>query len=147
MPRLSRYLIRSSFFNLWVGFGFATLILSHKGLPDVFPAYTWQWIPAHINLLLVGWMVQFALGVAYWIFPRLFDQLTERGRTSAAVLSAILLNLGVWLHVIAGLVAPWDDSLMPLRPIGIALQILAALLFAYHAYPRVRPTFINQKSN
>lgn len=144
MPLLSRIMIRTAFINLWAGFGFSVLILGHKGLPNTFPAYAWQWIPAHVNLLLVGWMVQFAVGVAYWIFPRLFDQLTERGRRGVAALSAIVLNLGVWLHVFAGLIAPWEDGLMPLRPVGILLQILATALFAYHAYPRIRPTFVDQ---
>jgi hypothetical protein len=144
MPKLSRWMIRSSFINLWAGFGIATLILSQRGLPDIFPIYAWQWIPVHVNLLLIGWMVQFAFGVSYWIFPRLFDRRTDRGRPKFAVMSAIMLNLGVWLHAIAGLTAPWYDRLMPLRPIGLGLQILSAIIFAYHGYPRARPTFMDQ---
>lgn len=142
MPKLSRWMIRGSFFNLWLGFGMAALILSRKGLPESFPAYTWQWIPVHVNLLLVGWMVQFALGVAYWILPRLFDRRTDRGRVPFAVAAAVFINLGVWLHVTGGLIAPWDDHLMFLRPVGLALQCLGALSFAYHVYPRIRPMLV-----
>ena len=142
MPLLSRMMIRIAFLNLWVGFGIATLILSYKGHPELFPAYTWQWIPAHVNLLLIGWMVQLALGVAYWILPRLYMQGSERGRIRFAVTAPILINTGVWLHVITALIAPWNNDMMTLLPAGLFLQLLGVIAFAIHAYPRIRPMFL-----
>ena len=30
----------------------------------------WRLLPAHIELLLLGWTLNLALGMAYWILPR-----------------------------------------------------------------------------
>jgi hypothetical protein len=141
MPLLSRYMIRAAFFNLWVGFTLAMLLLVRKAIPNLLPGSIWQWIPAHVDLLLVGWMVQLTLGVAYWILPRLPHTSTERGRFALAITAAISINLGVWLHTGAVLISPWHGGTLPVQTVGLILQTIATLAFAAHAWPRIRPTF------
>lgn len=137
MPHLSRIAIRLAFFHAWLGFGLATLIIAQKGQPNIFSAQIASWVLAHVNLLLVGWMVQLALGVAYWILPRLPNTRTERGRFGFAVSAFVCLNGGVWIYT-GGILWAWGE----LQILGLALQILAILNYGIHVYPRIRPTIV-----
>jgi hypothetical protein len=62
-------MVRAALLNLALGFSFGSLILWQKGAGGMPQA--WRLLGAHIELVLVGWMLQFGLGVAYWILPRL----------------------------------------------------------------------------
>lgn len=53
---------------LVLGFTLGLLLLVNKGVP-IHPAL-WRLLPAHAEFLLLGWTLQLALGVAYWILPR-----------------------------------------------------------------------------
>lgn len=129
MPRLSVWFIRSALIHLALGFSFGALMLWNKGMP--FDPLVWQLLPAHIEFLLFGWLVQLGLGVAYWILPR-FQ--TRRGNTILAWLAWILLNGGVWLVGLASLVAaPAVISLS-----GHFAETGAALAFVAHAWPRIK---------
>ena len=146
MPRLSRWMIRLALLHLWIGFSLAALLLTRKDIPERVPPEMWRWLPAHINLLLVGWMVEFSMGVIYWIFPRLPFTRTERGRPIFAWVAAILLNGGIWLHVGAILISPWWENL-PLQTSGLILQALGIAAFGLHVLPRIRPTLTPEKSS
>jgi cbb3-type cytochrome oxidase subunit 1 len=116
---------------LLAGFTFGALLLAHKGVP--FEPLIWRWRPAHIELLLVGWMLQVAMGVAYWILPR-FQQ--QRGNAAAAWAAFWLLNTGVLL-VVAAVLLPaqgWSAAL------GRLFEAGAAIVFVANAWPRVKPT-------
>jgi hypothetical protein len=124
-------MIRAAFINLWLGFGIAMLLMLWKGQPELLSAA--GWILAHVNLLLVGWMVQLAMGVAYWIFPRLPNTRTERGRYRYAYSAGLLLNIGVWGYtfaVVAGMTG--------LQVLALALQMAAVIAYVYHIIPRIR---------
>jgi hypothetical protein len=68
VPRLSCWFIRASLLYLAVGFTLGALLLVHKGIP-LHPAL-WRMLPPHLECLLLGWTLQLALGVAFWILPR-----------------------------------------------------------------------------
>ena len=145
MPTLSRWMVRAALLNVWLGFSIAAAMLSWKGVPQLISASVWRWLPAHINLLLVGWMVQLAMGVAYWIMPRLPFSVNVRGRFAWALAAAILLNGGVWLHVGAIIASTWIDwqpGFLYLQATGLILQALATLAFVIHLIPRIRPTIV-----
>ncbi len=130
MPRLSIWFVRSALIHLALGFTFGGLMLWNKGLP-IHPVL-WRLLPAHMEFLLVGWTVQLALGVAFWILPRFYS---SRGNTKPAWLAFFLINGGVWLAGMgATLGAPADVILL-----GRVLEAAAALAFAVHAWPRVKP--------
>jgi cbb3-type cytochrome oxidase subunit 1 len=131
MPRLSVWFIRMALLYLLAGFTFGALLLTHKGVP--YEPQLWRWRPAHIELLLVGWMLQLAMGVAYWILPR-FQQ--QRGNAVAAWAAFWLLNAGVVLAIVAVLLPAhgWSAALGRLFDAG------AAAAFAANAWPRIKPT-------
>lgn len=136
MPKYSVWTIRCALIYLATGFTFGGLLLANKGVtasPAISPII-WQLLPAHMEFLLVGWMVQLVLGMAFWILPR-FSLEPKRGNVSLAWLSFGLLNLGIWL---AGF-APLFGAQAWLLFAGRAAQAGAALAFAAHAWPRVKP--------
>src|SRR5512142_2097097 len=100
MPRQTVWFIRASLIYLLVGFIIGALILAQKGRP--YDASVWLLLPIHIEVLLVGWLLQLVMGMAFWIFPR-FGVGAARGRENWIWVSFVLLNLGILLVALQ----PW----------------------------------------
>lgn len=130
MPALSVWAIRASLVHLFIGFTFGALLLANKGVP-LHPAL-WALLPAHIELLLIGWMAQLAIGVGYWILPRFGG---ARGNVPLAWSAVVLLNLGVITAGAAALPALSPATAL----VGRALTASGVLAFALHAWPRIKP--------
>ena len=128
MPRLSVWALRAALLYLLVGFTLGALMLADKGQP-YWPA-VWVVLPAHIEFLLLGWLAQLAMGVAFWILPRLRGG--SRGNERLAAASIILLNVGVLLVAFQGVVPAF-------LLVGRGCEALAGVLFILHAWRRVRP--------
>lgn len=137
MPRVSQYLIRIALLQLALGATIGGLLLAEKGL-QVAP---WLWVlrPVHVEVLLVGWVVQLACGVAIWILPRL-DAAGSRGNLGLAWLACGALNGGVAL---VGLHAPLAlaglQNLNWMLAVAGALHALAVVAMAAHLWRRVLP--------
>ncbi len=95
----------------------------------------WRLMPAHGELLLVGWVLQLIMGVAYWILPR-FSRPPARGNVAAVGLAFVLLNAGVVLSSLGAALAAPAYVVMT----GRGGEALAALAFAFNAWPRVKAT-------
>lgn len=130
MPRLSQWYIKIAFGYLLAGFTVGALLLAHKGQP-LHPAL-WSLLPAHIEWLLMGWVAQLTLGMAFWIMPR-FWKPPRRGNTTGAYVAVVLLNAGILLASMGPVfrLSPW--ALI----IGRALEVVAAVAFAHAIFPRV----------
>jgi hypothetical protein len=132
MPRLSQLFVRTALVYLLLGFTFGALMLANKGLP-LHPAL-WRLLPAHIEFLLIGWTLQLALGVAFWILPRFWEG-APRGNEVGAQLAYVLLNLGVWLVALGALLAaPAAISFL-----GRTAELAAVVAFGAHIWPRIIP--------
>lgn len=131
MPKLSVWMVRASFLCMGLGYLFGALILHHKGIP-LFD-WTWRLLNPHIELMIFGWMMQFAIGIAFWILPR-FSKGPRYGRVDIGWWGFGLFNGGV-LMTVAG---TWfADSLLAL--IGRCIIVLAVVLFTVVLWPRVKP--------
>jgi hypothetical protein len=130
VPRLSVWFVRAALLYLALGFTLGMLLLANKGV--LISPIIWQLLPAHIEFLLIGWTVQLALGVAYWILPR---WQTQRGDVRPAYLAFALLNVGIWCVVLT----PWLGLPGWMLTAGRACEAIAAAAFALHAWPRVKP--------
>ncbi len=137
MPTLSRYFVRSALIWLAVGFTFGGLILAAKGGADTI--WAWRLLPAHIMLLLLGWLVQLSMGVAYWILPRIL--LHERGRSRWAWVSFGCFQVGLIGVALSGLDL-WLPELRALFMPAVIVIMLGVCCFAIHAWPRIHPTFV-----
>jgi hypothetical protein len=129
MPRLSQWFIRTALVNLLLGFTIGALLLAHKGVP-YWPAL-WRLLPVHVELLLIGWTAQLALGVAFWILPRFWRQ-PARGNEPAAWTAFLLLNGGVWLVALGS----WQGVEVALFW-GRMAEVGAAAAFAVAVWPRI----------
>lgn len=127
MPLASRIFLRLALIHLVAGSAMGAWLLGAKGgWPPAAP----EWLrPAHIEMLLLGWLLNLIMGTAYWILPRHATG-PARGRTGPVVFALVALNAGV---VAAGGFG-WTVG-------GRALEAVAAASFALHAWSRVRPSF------
>ena len=132
MPALSVWMVRLSLLHLVAGSGLGALLLASREMPRLaeIGGGLWGFRNVHLETLLVGFMVQLALGVAFWILPRVGG---ERPRAWQAVAGALLLNAGVLAAAGGG---AWEAEAWALA--GRSAEATAALLFAVHAWPRVR---------
>ena len=128
MPRLSVWAVRAALVYLLVGFTLGALLLANKGRP-YWPG-VWNLLGAHMEFLLVGWAVQLAMGVGFWVLPRYpggSGTRGPRGDERVAWGAVAALNAGVLLAAAGWLV------------VGRGLEGLGAVLFLTHAWGRVRP--------
>ena len=131
MPRLSVWFVRSALCYLTIGVLAGSVLLVNRGV--FLGPWTRRLLPVHIEFLLMGWTVQLALGVAFWILPR-FRTGPERGRERFAWLSYGLLNIGVLAAAVGQAI-----GLPPAVPLfGHTAQALAVVAFSLHAWPRVK---------
>ncbi len=131
MPRLSVWFVRYSFIHLFLGFTLGGLILANKGFP--FAPWVWNLLPAHMDFLLLGWLVQLAMGVAFWILPR-FRSGLPRGNVNIAWGVLLFLNIGVLMVAIQ----PFT-SMGLLALTGRILETSSVLLFVIVIWQRVKP--------
>jgi hypothetical protein len=137
MPYLSRLIIRTALVWLALGYTLGGLLLLNKGLPLL--AWLWALRYTHVHLLLIGWTVQFACGVAFWILPRL-DASGARGDERLVWLCYAALNAGVVLAALHDPLAAAIGAagLLDLMRVGAGVIYLVAIVaFAAHAAPRV----------
>jgi hypothetical protein len=128
MPRISVWLVRCALLHLMGGFTLGALLLMSKGeawMPVLMPLR-----PLHVEMLLVGWMVQLAFGVGSWILP--YGRGVDNDWRLYAALGCI--NAGVALM---GCSILWPDVTW-LPPLARSAEIGAAGLFGWHIWPRVR---------
>lgn len=129
MPKLSVWFIRASFLYLLLGLTFGALLLSEKGLP--FYAPVWNLFPLHMEFLLMGWLIQLAMGVAFWVIPR-FSVGPSRGPVKLVWLSFALLNAGILI----GILQFWFPVMVL---IGRITEVVGGILFVIGSWQRIKP--------
>jgi hypothetical protein len=131
MPRLTVWMVRSALLQLGIGISLGALMLWNKG--SLIDLRIWLLVSTHLELLIVGWLMQLALGVAFWILPR-FTREPRYGNVRLGWLGFGLLNTGILL-VILGI---WVGGLQNLQPLGRLVEVIAALVMARVLWPRVK---------
>jgi heme/copper-type cytochrome/quinol oxidase subunit 1 len=130
VPRLSVWYLRAALLYLGFGFTLGAVMLGAPALQLSVPLARLRLL--HAEILLVGWTVQLALGVAYWILPKERGEAARRGGRLALV-SLFLLNLGVAAAAFGAI-----SGFPAISAAGRTAELLAVLTFALHAWPRVR---------
>lgn len=132
MPVLSVWMVRTALLQLSLGFMLGGLILMRNVLPG--GAGLYRFVPLHLEMLLIGWMVQLAMGVGFWMLPK-FREGRPRGREELVWTAYLCLNAGV---LIAG-IAQSAGNATALALTGRAAEATAAVLFLANAWPRIKP--------
>ncbi|MEP7137523.1 MAG: hypothetical protein ABI904_21580 [Chloroflexota bacterium] len=129
MPRLSVWFVRASMIYLLLGLAFGALLLAQKGIP--FYASVWYLLPLHMEFLLVGWLIQLAMGVAFWIIPR-FSNAAPRGPVKLVWLSFAFFNAGILISTL--------QFWFPITVlIGRITEVIAGILFVIGSWQRIKP--------
>lgn len=100
MPAVSRALVRVSLLYLITGMTFGALMLAGKGIDIGFPAM--RLLSGHSEVILFGWLVQFVLGISYWLLPR-YSSVPKRGNPVLSWSGFLIFNLGTLLLVAGAL--------------------------------------------
>src|SRR5690606_24363844 len=124
MPRLSVRFVRLALVYFVLGTAVGALLLVQKAW-TIHPAL-WYLRPVHAEVLLVGFMIQLAFGVAHWILPR--PPAPQPEAPVLAVLAA--LNAGIWLVGAGELL-----QVGVLVPAGRLAELVAAVTFGVHILP------------
>ncbi|AEN74178.1 hypothetical protein Rhom172_2282 [Rhodothermus marinus SG0.5JP17-172] len=126
MPPASYWLVRLALVHLLLGFTTGAWLLVHKA----------GWLPAlpglltvHVELVLLGFMVLFAVAVAWWILPRTRG---ERPPDRGAWTAGGLLAMGVWLVVVGAM-----GAVREVQTAGRLLELLAVAGWARLLWPRI----------
>ena len=133
MPLLSAIFVRAALLYLVAGFSLGGLLLINKGFS--LAAMIWGMLPAHIEFLVWGWLLNLTRRVAFWILPR-FAAHPKRGNDKIASQAFGFLNAGIWLVVLDSLVALPIG--IPLSLAGRVLEAASAAAFAFHSWPRIK---------
>ena len=140
MPTLTRWHIKSAFIYLAAAF-LLGIGLALGGIIDL-PSWMLYLTPAYFHLIMVGWVTQMIFGVIFWMFP-IVTRTRPRGSETIGWAVYVLLNAGLLLRVLS-------EPLNGLNPNGVwdwglvlsaVLQWLAAVLFVYNAWPRVKERY------
>lgn len=135
MPRLSVFSLRAALIYFLAGFTFGALLLANKG--RAFSAQIWGLLPPHIEFLLIGWAVQLAMGVAFWILPRYPGG--SRGNERLAGAALLLLNIGILLVATEIFTAQKPTPVFLIT--GRLCEVLSGVLFILHAWGRIKPLY------
>jgi hypothetical protein len=130
VPLPTIWLVRAALVHLLIGTALGALLLVTKA--DLGPPWVARAWPLHGEMMLLGWMVQLAMGVAYWILPKHAQQ-PVRGRAAPVVAAALLINAGVMGAGLGPALGRAD-----LMVAGRLAELAAVLLFAGNAWPRIK---------
>jgi len=147
MPTTTRVFVKASIVYLVLGALLGALLLINRWLPFWSDIYYLK--PAHVQFLIVGWLTQLILGVAWWLFPPMAFRLrgrgyphgqAQRGSETLFWVTFALLNAGVLLHALGELLYAWTTPgfLPGLLALSSLCLLAAALTFIVNIWARVR---------
>ncbi len=138
MDRLTRLMGRLSLIYLGAGFILGAVLLIGEGASADWGA---AWGNVHAHILFVGWFVQFAIGIAYWLLPRRKTPGQPLGYNEQIALVAVgLINAGLLLRVVLEPVFNLHIISGPAVTAGLAvsaiLQAAAGIIWACQLWGR-----------
>ncbi len=150
MPAASRAFIRASLLYLGLGSVLGALLLINRWLP-LDPGLASLKV-SHVQMLVVGWLTQLILGVAWWLFPTLKIGLRSDGSPPARTgqrqrgseplfwATFLCLNVGVLLRATCEPLFDWTRVAVFRSLAGVAglFLLAAAIAFVLNVWGRVR---------
>ena len=138
MDRLTAVMVRLSLGWLLSGFVIGGLMLVDRAVPGAWRAWL---APSHGHMLFVGWFLQFALGIAYWLLPRKRSPERPLGYDERISWFGVgALNAGLMLRMLGEpLERMGRGNLATLAALfgSAALQLAAVLIFVTQIWPRM----------
>jgi hypothetical protein len=150
VPATSRTFVKASILYLCLGAILGAFMYINRSVP------LGPWVGyvrvTHIQVLVVGWLTQLILGVAWWLFPPLKIGLrtdaplpvrrgqTQRGSEPLFWATFVCLNAGILLRALFEPLYTWTkiDLFLFLTGISGLFLLLAAIAFVLNMWGRVR---------
>jgi hypothetical protein len=149
MPATSRAFVKVSIVCLVVGAVLGALLLVNRWLPLDPRLFALK--GSHVELLIVGWLTQLILGVAWWLFPPLALRpradgtkparrgQAQRGSEPLFWATFLCLNAGLLLRVVLEPLQVWTQvDFSFLTGISGLFLLAAAIAFVVNMWGRVR---------
>jgi hypothetical protein len=150
VPVTSRAFVKASIVYLCIGAVLGALLFANRWFP-MGAAIGPLRVP-HIQMLIVGWLTQLILGVAWWLFPPLQIGLRpgqtkpirrgqqQRGSEPLFWVTFACLNLGILLRALGEPLYSWTglDLFVALSGISGLFLLAAAVAFVVTMWGRVR---------
>lgn len=138
MDRFTIVMVKASLAWMLAGFVLGGLMMVDRVTPGDWRA----WLqPTHGHMLFVGWFVQFAIGIAYWLLPRKRRPEVPVGyRETPAFVGWAMLNAGLLLRVIGEpMERTGNDGSLSITILGLSaiLQVGAIVVFISQLWPRI----------
>ena len=131
MPRLTVWMVHAALLHLGTGVTLGMLLLWNKG--SIFDPRIWLLLGTHLEIMVFGWLMQLALGVAFSILPR-FTQEPRYGSVQRGWIGFVLLNAGILLVIISA----WVIGAEVLQPIGRLVEFAATVTLVSILWPRIK---------
>jgi len=146
MPVTSRTFVRASVVYLCFGAVIGALLLINRTLQE--PAIA-VLRASHVQMLIVGWLTQFILGVAWWLFPPLKRDVQPRASRRGQALRGsealfwftfLSLNIGTIVGASFAPLHAWTqiELLDQMSYSSDLFLLIAALAFILNIWNRVR---------
>ena len=149
MPTTSRVFVKVSIVYLVLGAVLGALLMVNRWLPLDPRLFALK--GSHVELLIVGWLTQLILGVAWWLFPPLALRprsdgtmparrgQAQRGSEPLFWVTFLCLNTGVLLRVVFEPLQVWTQvDFSFLTGISGLFLLVAAIAFVVNMWGRVR---------
>jgi hypothetical protein len=150
MPVTSRAFVRVSVIYLCLGAILGALLFVNRWLP-LDPRIA-ALKPSHVQMVVIGWLTQLILGVAWWLFPPLMIGLRsdapgavrsgqrQRGSEPLFWATFLSLNIGILLAVVFEPLYSWTQMGIFGLLAGVSgiFLIAAAVAFVVNMWGRVR---------
>lgn len=149
MPATSRVCVRASLLYLGLGAVLGALFLVNRWLP--LGAWVYALKASHVQFVITGWLTQFILGVAWWLFPplqlglrpdgtRMRRGQAQRGSETFFWVAFVLLNTGILLRAVGTPLQVWTRLGWLELASGLSglFMLAAAVTFVLNMWARVR---------
>ncbi len=130
MPTITRWMIKASLIYFGAGLTMGAYLLLNKAV--VLDPGAWSYLGYHIEIMIFGWILQFVMGVAYWIMPR-FVEGPPRGPIWHSWLMVGFLNGGIWLNLLN--LSFWPVAGLELA--GRLLEVASVGMFVFIHWDRI----------
>ena len=137
MPKLTRWFIKTALLYFVSGL-FIGVLMKAQPLFDL-PPFLITFRPEYFHILMVGWITQMIMGVAFWFFPR-HSKESPRGLETIGWFTFSFLNAGLLLRVVSESLATFYPNSIWGRILVISalMQWFAGVAFVQLIWPRVK---------
>jgi hypothetical protein len=150
MPITSRVSVKASIIYLALGAALGAILLIDRWIPLGSAVYVLR--VSHIQFLVVGWLTQLIIGVAWWLFPPLAIGLrddsplpvrrgqSQRGSEALFWTALVCLNAGILLRALFEPLHSWTTISLFSVLAGLSglFLLVAGVLFVVNLWGRVR---------